>query len=70
MPNWVVYRGQHHTTASQLAEIANKTQPGLLILYHYGPAPGGTGAPDEQLAAAIRRSYAGKVVVGRDLDVY
>ena len=70
MANWLEYRAKHHTTPSQLAEIANKTQPGLLILYHYGAAPGGTGSPDEKLATEIRRSYPGKVVVGRDLDVY
>ena len=70
VPNWLEYRSKHHTTTSQLAEIANKTQPGLLILYHYGPAPGGPGSSDEQLATTIRRSYPGKVVVGRDLDIY
>jgi hypothetical protein len=38
--------------------------------HHSGAAPGGTGSPDERLATEIRRSYPGKVVVGRDLDVY
>jgi ribonuclease BN (tRNA processing enzyme) len=70
MANWLEYRAKHHTTTSQLADVANKTQPGLLILYHYGAAPGGTGSPDERIASEIRRSYPGKVVVGRDLDVY
>ena len=64
MPNWIEYRSRYHTTTTQLAEIANKTQPALLILHHRG-----AGAPEEYLAD-IRRSYSGKVVVGNDLDVY
>jgi len=64
MPNWVEYRSKYHTTTSQLAEIANKAQPALLILHHRG-----AGSAEEYLAD-IRRSYAGKVVVGNDLDVY
>ena len=64
MHNWVEYRSKYHTTTSQLAEIANKTQPALLILHHRG-----AGSAEEYLAD-IRRSYAGKVVVGNDLDVY
>jgi ribonuclease BN (tRNA processing enzyme) len=64
MPNWAEYRSKYHTTTSQLAEIANKAQPALLILHHRG-----AGSAEEYLAD-IRRSYAGKVVVGNDLDVY
>jgi ribonuclease Z len=64
MPNWTEYRSRYHTTTTQLAEIANKTQPALLILHHRG------GGPPEEYLADIRRSYSGKVVVGNDLDVY
>lgn len=64
MPNWIEYRSRYHTTISQLAEIANKTQPALLILHHRGAGPA------EEYLADIRRSYSGKVVVGNDLDVY
>jgi ribonuclease BN (tRNA processing enzyme) len=66
MPTWQQYRPKYHTTTSQLADIANKTQPGLLIVYHHG----GGALTDEQFLAEIRRTYHGKVVLGQDLDVY
>ncbi len=70
MPNWVEYRARYHTTTTQLAEIANKTQPGLLILYHRGVGPRGREIPDARYLEEIARSYSGRVVVGRDLDIY
>lgn len=70
MANWLQYRSKYHTTTSQLAEIANKTQPGLLILYHRGVGPRGHEISDDQYLAEVHKSYAGKVVVGHDLDVY
>jgi ribonuclease BN (tRNA processing enzyme) len=68
--NWLAYRPKYHTTTGQLAEIANKAQPGLLILYHRGIGPKGREISDEQYLAEIRRTYRGKVVAGNDLDVY
>jgi len=70
MPNWLEYRAKYHTTTAQLAEIANKTQPGLLIMYHRGVGSRGNEISDEQYLAEVRRSYEGRVVVGHDLDVY
>jgi len=70
MPNWLEYRSRYHTTTSQLAEIANKTQPELLIMHHRGVGPRGGPTVDEQYLSEIRRTYSGKVVVGNDLDVY
>lgn len=70
VPNWLQYRPKYHTTTTQLAEIANKTQPGLLILYHRGIGPRGREISDERYLAEIHRTYPGKVVVGHDLDVY
>lgn len=64
MPNWLEYRSKYHTTIAQLADIANKTQPKLLILYHRGQ-----GSPEEYLNG-IRRTYSGRVVAGEDLDIY
>jgi ribonuclease BN (tRNA processing enzyme) len=64
MPNWLEYRSKYHTLVPQLADIANKTQPGLLIIYHRG---GGT---TEQYLSEMARTYPGKVVVGEDLDTY
>jgi ribonuclease BN (tRNA processing enzyme) len=70
MPNWLEYRSTYHTTPSQLAEIANKTQPALLILYHRGVGPPGHEISDEQYLREIGRTYRGQVVVGHDLEVY
>lgn len=70
MANWLEYRSKYHTTTTQLAEIANKTQPGLLIMHHRGTGPRGRQISDAQYLAEIGRTYRGKVVVGRDLDVY
>lgn len=65
MENWDAYRVKYHTSTEQLAGIASRAKPGLLILYHQSGR-----APDEQMLREVRRGYAGKVVMGRDLDVY
>jgi ribonuclease BN (tRNA processing enzyme) len=70
MPDWPQYRSKYHTTTAQLAEIANKTQPGLLIVYHRGVGPTEHAISDEQYLTEIHRTYHGKVVIGQDLDVY
>jgi ribonuclease Z len=64
MPNWIEYRSKYHTTTTQLADIARKTRPKLLVVYHHGAGP------DDQYAAEIRRTYDGPVAIARDLDVY
>jgi ribonuclease BN (tRNA processing enzyme) len=71
-PAWQKFRRTHHTSSSELAEIARKVKPGLLILYHRSNAGGGeTGSDDEaELVAEIRQLYAGNVVTGRDLEVF
>jgi ribonuclease BN (tRNA processing enzyme) len=72
MPDWNLYRSKHHTSTEQLGEIASRTKPGLLIVYHVsgrGTGPGGR-TPDEQLLQEIHKKYPGKVVIGHDLEVY
>jgi ribonuclease BN (tRNA processing enzyme) len=72
MPDWNLYRSKYHTSTEQLGEIAARTKPGLLIVYHVsgrGPGPGGR-IPDEQLLQEIHKKYSGRVVIGHDLDVY
>ena len=57
----------------QLAELAGKAKPGLLILYHRSNLGGVLGEvpnPEEAFLEEIRSGYAGKVVVGHDLDVF
>ena len=70
MANWLEYRSKYHTTTTQLAEIANKTQPALLIMHHRGTGPRGRQISDAQYLAEVGRTYHGKMVVGQDLDVY
>jgi ribonuclease BN (tRNA processing enzyme) len=71
--DFVGYAAQHHTTTTQLVELATKAKPGLLILYHASlslrPA---VDAERSTVAALLNEmsTYAGRVVVGRDLDVY
>ena len=70
MATWLEYRSKYHTTTTQLADIADKAQPALLIVHHRGVGPKGREISEEQYLAEIRRTYGGKVVVGHDLDVY
>jgi ribonuclease BN (tRNA processing enzyme) len=60
-----------HTSSVELAEIARRARPGLLILYHrsaLGGAPKGN--PEDVLLKEIRAVYRGEVVTGHDLDIY
>ena len=63
---WKRYHSQNHTSTYELAEIANKLQPGLLVLYHILF----WGATEEELLEEISEKYKGKVIVGSDLDVF
>jgi ribonuclease BN (tRNA processing enzyme) len=66
-------RRRLHTSTMQLAELAGKAKPGLLILYHRSNLGGVLEAvpnPEEAFLEEIRSAYAGKVVVGHDLDIY
>jgi ribonuclease BN (tRNA processing enzyme) len=66
MPEWPAYRARYHTTSDELADIANKTKPGLLVLYHNGSDE----AALQEILRDIQRTYHGKVVLSHDLDVY
>jgi ribonuclease BN (tRNA processing enzyme) len=70
-PKYQEYRRKHHTSSRELAEIAKKARPGLLVLYHRAN-PGGVGRPnpEEALLEEIRQAYGGKVVIGHDLDIF
>ena len=76
---------KYHTTTEQLALLATKAKPKLLVIYHTvgfrpGIAPpkfltaaaGGTalGSSDEVLRDEMSLRYSGQFVIGRDLDVY
>jgi ribonuclease BN (tRNA processing enzyme) len=65
-PAWQRYHSSMHTSARELADIASRARPGLLILYHVLF----WGQTEEELLLEISSGYDGEVVLGRDLDVY
>ena len=58
------FSAKYHTTTPELAELASRAKPRLLILYHYASL-----SSDELISEMLSR-YSGHFVVGRDLDVY
>ena len=70
MPDYKTYRAKYHTSTSELAEIANRSKPGILVVYHTaGKGPHGP-IPEDQLLREIQKTYHGKVIIGHDLEVY
>ena len=66
-PDWQRYHADAHTSTKELAELANRAKPKLLVLYHqlYW------GATDDDLIAEIRAAgYAGPVISAKDLGIY
>ena len=64
--HWAIYHRSFHTSTDDLAAMATKAQPGLLVLYHEL-----LWSDDREAnAREIRRSYDGAVVSSHDLDVY
>ena len=80
------FGAKNHTTSEQLATLAAKAKPRLLVVYHAwisswpSVAPSGsqpvvltTGAfhsSADVLQKEIRSRYSGRFVIGQDLDVY
>jgi ribonuclease Z len=65
--DWPQYMKTFHTSDRELGAIAARAGPKLLVLHHI-VRMGGT---DEELIQGIRAGgYAGRVVIGRDLDRY
>ena len=65
-PVWQRYHSSVHTSSSELAAMASRAKPGLLILYHQLF----NGVTEEELLLEIQGKYEGKVVSGADLEVY
>ena len=66
-PAWQTYHASFHTSTTELAELAAKARPELLVLYHQLF----WGATDADLEREIRAAgYDGRVVSGRDLDIF
>jgi ribonuclease Z len=63
---WQTYFQAFHTSTTELAAIATRAKPKLLVLYHqmfHGVSEG-------EMLQQIRSHYAGGVVSAHDLDVY
>ena len=73
-PDFAEYARRYHTTTVQLAELATKARPKLLVLYHasisWRPVVDNQRSRPEVLLQEMMSRYPGHVVVGRDLDVY
>ena len=68
---WQQYRLRHHTSTEQLANLATRARPRLLILYHRSnPGARGAPAPEAAVLTEMRKFYKGKWVSGHDLDIY
>jgi len=65
-PEWQRYHRAYHTSSSELAELATRARPKLLILTHQLR----WGVSEETLVAEVKQGYGGRVVSGRDLDVF
>ena len=65
-PEWQRYHQHVHTSSHELATIAARARPRLLILVHQLF----WGATEAQLLEEIRQGYDGRVVSGHDLDVF
>jgi ribonuclease BN (tRNA processing enzyme) len=63
---WKVYHKDFHTSSLDLAKLANQAKPKLLVLTHQLIWD----STEEKLLEEIRSGYAGKVVSGKDLDIF
>jgi ribonuclease BN (tRNA processing enzyme) len=66
-PEWKQYHAQSHTSTKELAEIAKRARPKLLVLSHVIAWDGDY----DQLVKEIKAAgYDGEVKLGEDLEVY
>ena len=64
--DWQKYHSTVHTSSYELAKMAAIVEPDLLILYHQLH----WGTTDDALIREIQKLYTGKIVSGKDLEVY
>jgi ribonuclease BN (tRNA processing enzyme) len=65
-PEWQRYHSAYHTSASELAALATKAKPKLLVLYHQLF----WGTSEADLVKEVEAGYSGKVISAKDLDVF
>ncbi len=63
---WQKYHSKVHTSTYELAEIANLIKPDLLVLYHQLHWT----RTDDELLSEVTERYDGRVISGKDLDVF
>ncbi len=63
---WQKYHSTVHTSSIELADIANKVKPGVLVMYHQLL----WGRTEKELMAEVFEQYTGEVASGHDLDVF
>jgi ribonuclease BN (tRNA processing enzyme) len=66
---WREYITNFHTSTKELAELATKAKPKLLVLYHQ-MFFGGEKDTEEVLLQEMHNGYSGKVVSAHDLEIY
>ena len=65
-PHWQEYFRTFHTSPEELAEIARRAHPKLLVLYHMVFEK----LPEDDLVEQVRKAYAGTMVAAKDLEIY
>ena len=65
-PEWQRYHRSYHTSTVELAKLAQRSNPDLLVLYHQLL----WGVPDNLAGEMKAGGYLGRVVSARDLDVF
>lgn len=65
-PGWQKYHSQFHTSSQELARLAARARPGLLILYHQLFWT----ETEASLLDEMRQDYGGRVASAKDLEVY
>jgi ribonuclease BN (tRNA processing enzyme) len=65
-PEWQRYHAAFHTSSRQLAELATRARPKLLVLTHQLF----WGTPEDSLVQEVRSGYRGDVVSAHDLDSF
>jgi ribonuclease BN (tRNA processing enzyme) len=65
-PEWQRYHSRSHTSSVELAGLAARANPGLLVLYHQLF----WGTTEDDLLAEVRAGYNGAIISGKDLDIF
>ncbi len=76
--HWQQYRRAYHTSTHELADIAARAKPALLVLTHRGNAGCDQSqaagclesGSEQQMLKEIKEYYSGRVVAAHDLDVF